>query len=330
MANLIDKFLEFAGPKEKETEGPTPFAESFNAAAVREAMVMAEAALQTDIKAQDEDVLHEAGGRVSASEKLSDEAFAAIHRGDINRLRELFAEGLDANAKDDRGFSLLMHAVKANNTDVAQELLVHKADPEARNDAGLTALMLAAVGGNVPMAKMLLDEITDSIADLSNNEVALHLALEKGNMEVVQLIRARQRREEFNERALEQNDPAAAAHRKKKKHHTLRYHLLTGDFDGEDLSQVHGAEEERRESAVSHLVQEAGAFVGNCAHKCAESITVGWQRLSRFLHLATTAKTEGDAVEVLKAAAELSQPVAAAEPVKAPALTPEPPKPTMS
>jgi hypothetical protein len=216
MANLTDDFSD-AAVQDPPQDGPESVATAFNAQSttVKEPMTTQEAI--------DSPVL-ETARIITPREELSDEAFAAVARGDVLKLKSLLKpdSGLDPAAKDPEGVSLLdraverftlfQNAVEQNETERQQDELVRKVDPEERADAGLAALMLASANGNVEVAQMVLDEMVDDELDDDDDDVAEEIALEHGNMSVYYAVMARKQRKDFNKSAddphAEERDPA--------------------------------------------------------------------------------------------------------------------------
>jgi hypothetical protein len=99
-------------------------------------------------------------------EDLSDEAFAAVKRGDAQKLKSLLESGLNPNAVDAAGvplldraverYTLLKRAAEDGETEGAEAELIKKIDPDARIAAGLVALVLAGANGNDAVAKLIL------------------------------------------------------------------------------------------------------------------------------------------------------------------------------
>ncbi|MDR1901501.1 MAG: ankyrin repeat domain-containing protein [Treponema sp.] len=80
----------------------------------------------------------------------------------------LLTSGVDVNAKDDNGFTLLMLAAATNNTEGLNRLLAMNADAKIKAGNGDTALYFASFRGNAAMVNSLLaaganvDEKTDN------------------------------------------------------------------------------------------------------------------------------------------------------------------------
>lgn len=62
-------------------------------------------------------------------------------------VQEELDNGVNVDARDERGWTALMHAVNYGNTEVVELLLAANADVNATNNVGYTALMYAR-GGN--------------------------------------------------------------------------------------------------------------------------------------------------------------------------------------
>jgi hypothetical protein len=273
MANLMETFTNVSATEPQE-DGPQLISPTFNEAATEEPMT-AQAAPLLDLS---EPAVFETAQELSTNEKLSDEAFAAVKRGDLTRIRELLDLGLDVNVRDDKGFTLLMHAAQENETEIGKDLLIRQADPDARNDAGLTAMMLASTGGNVEIAKVLLDEMED---DADSDEICATLAMQHGHMSIVHLIEERRRRAEFNAAS----EDAKKHSRKHSKHRLAEagYHGLD-DACAKDAESVFAswekgdAEKALEEKAPEETaLQHAAHFIGNLCHSAGE-------RWSRFWH----------------------------------------------
>jgi len=74
---------------------------------------------------------------------LYSQACDAAMDGDVEKLRELAAQGVDFNLHDDRSLSPLEYAINDGHVEAVEFLLSAGADPRLRNDDGLTALGVA-------------------------------------------------------------------------------------------------------------------------------------------------------------------------------------------
>ena len=284
MANLSDSFSDAA--LQDQPDGKDSVAPAFNrAVTVKDAMTDA-ATLEapaadnapisvtlstgTPKPVASEPEMLETARIISPREDLSDEAFAAVKRGDAQKLKSLLESGLDANAVDATGVALLDRAVERytslkraadqSETEGAQEELLKRVDPDARADAGLAALVLAGANGNVDIAQMILDEMEDSELDDDDDDIAEETALEHGNMSVFLAIQARKnQRHDFNKAALDQNDgdrePATPSRESFGEWFASTYHSIEENVrkDAHALAAAFG----RASHAVGHVTSEA-------------------------------------------------------------------------
>ena len=80
---------------------------------------------------------------------------AAASRGDIDGLKAALAAGADPDARDDRGWTALMHAANEGYSLVVPPLLAAKADPDLRAPDGATALFIATAHGHTEIVSLL-------------------------------------------------------------------------------------------------------------------------------------------------------------------------------
>ena len=92
--------------------------------------------------------------------------------------------GADPKARDEDGFSVLMHAALRGNYELVQMLLEKGADPQARDQEGRTALISAASGGNVDIVRLFLRLGIDVNTPDIYGVTCLMWASTAGNLEV--------------------------------------------------------------------------------------------------------------------------------------------------
>ena len=84
----------------------------------------------------------------------------ALHRaanaGNLKGLEAALAAGMDANARDDKGWTALMYVVDKGYVLLVEPLLTAKADPDVRAPDGATALFMAAAHGHSEIIPMLM------------------------------------------------------------------------------------------------------------------------------------------------------------------------------
>ena len=141
----------------------------------------------------------------------------AALQGDVELVRALLAQGADANAREDRGFTALMMAVGATpyygmppgsrgwrearrvtpqeRETILLLLLTHKAQVNKRDKEGDTALMWSAERGNESMARRLLKSGVDVNAKDRYGNTALQLAKQQNNPAIVTQLKAAGARE---------------------------------------------------------------------------------------------------------------------------------------
>jgi ankyrin repeat protein len=78
--------------------------------------------------------------------------------GDLRVVNLFLMSGMDPNARDESGDTVLLAAAKNKQSAVVKALAAGKADLNARDKDGLTALMFAARAGDSSMVRTLLDQ----------------------------------------------------------------------------------------------------------------------------------------------------------------------------
>ena len=106
-------------------------------------------------------------------------AFTAIwQKHDVNEVRSLLDRGVNPNAKDDNGSTLIHYAVTNNQVDIARLLIDRGADVHAHyGKDGHTALHLAVLHQDGEMTKLLLDKKTDPNTRDNFKFTPLHIAV---------------------------------------------------------------------------------------------------------------------------------------------------------
>ena len=94
----------------------------------------------------------------TSSEKpiAQDAVISAAKEGDVDGLQKALAAGADVNARDDKGWTALMHAVDKGYVLLVKPLLAAKANPDMRLADGVTALFIAATHGRSEIIAALM------------------------------------------------------------------------------------------------------------------------------------------------------------------------------
>ncbi|MDR2239931.1 MAG: ankyrin repeat domain-containing protein [Zoogloeaceae bacterium] len=87
---------------------------------------------------------------------IYDDLLQAIDNDDTATVTAILQRGMDVNAVDKTGNSLLTLAVQKENVDLVRFLLEHRARVQTRNQYGDTPVMLAALKGNIKIVKLLV------------------------------------------------------------------------------------------------------------------------------------------------------------------------------
>ena len=115
---------------------------------------------------------------------------AAAFRGRVDVVRALLEKKAVVDAKDDDGWTGLMHAIHGQRAEVVRLLLQARAGVREADKAGLTPLILAASGARHEFCKLLIEQ--RSPLEISDMEgcTALHHAARRGNGAAVMTLLA--------------------------------------------------------------------------------------------------------------------------------------------
>ena len=118
------------------------------------------------------------------------EAHHLARLGNATALAYLFDhEGLNPDAVDERGFSLLMIAAYNDQLPATELILARGADPDLRDARGNTVLMGMAFKGHVAPTRALLAAGADPTAENTQGQTALAMAEQYGHTELATLLR---------------------------------------------------------------------------------------------------------------------------------------------
>jgi len=121
---------------------------------------------------------------------LPDAAADLARNGDATGLGDLLKGGLDVDARDAKGNTLLMLASYHGKTEVVKLLLKSGATVDLRNDKGQTPLGGVAFKGYAEIATLLLDAGADPLAD-QGGQTPVDYATMFGRQEILVLLRER-------------------------------------------------------------------------------------------------------------------------------------------
>jgi ankyrin repeat protein len=120
----------------------------------------------------------------------------AAQNGELERVRELIADGADVDEQDDKGWTALMRAAAKANATFIEALVKAGVEVDLQNDKGWTALMWAAVKGHAVVVEVLAKAGVEVDLQDGKGWTALMWAASNGRAAVVEaLVRAGARRD---------------------------------------------------------------------------------------------------------------------------------------
>lgn len=120
---------------------------------------------------------------------VNDSIFEAALSGLRPEVIAMLDKGVDINAQDEDGRTVLMYASFNGHSELIRDLLLRGAKVNLQDVNGRTALMLAASGPFPDAVKLLLDHNSDpNIIDKEEHFTALMYAAAEGQLEVAKLL----------------------------------------------------------------------------------------------------------------------------------------------
>merc|ERR1711962_1358008 len=112
----------------------------------------------------------------------------AVRTGDKAAVISGLAWGGNSNTKDEKGVTLLHHAILKDMDDIVDLLLKNSADVSIRDKHGRNALLLAAYRGNHQVMECLIRAGIDINAQDWNGSTPLHWAANEGTIDTVHYL----------------------------------------------------------------------------------------------------------------------------------------------
>lgn len=118
--------------------------------------------------AEKERIIGERQSRKTAAQ-LNSQFIAAAKKGDLQKCLELIPV-CDINARDDEGWTALMHAALKKHNDVVALLLEKRADASCKDKNNITALMIAVIMGCESAATSIIKKQKERLKDKDINQ----------------------------------------------------------------------------------------------------------------------------------------------------------------
>jgi len=114
---------------------------------------------------------------------------SAAARGELDVVNTLLARGVDINVKDKNGYTALSHAIEAMHDEVEDALLNRpELDPNCRGRNSRPALFAYVWRDNKDRVQKLLARGAEINVQDADGDTALHGAAETGNVEIMRLL----------------------------------------------------------------------------------------------------------------------------------------------
>ena len=114
----------------------------------------------------------------------------AASNGDLDRVKNLLAEGVPVDERGKMNATPLMRAAEQQHVDVMKALLTAGADPKATRDGGVAVLHHAAASGSVEAVSLLLAAKADIDVAMTDGRTPLHTALAYKKWDVARALLA--------------------------------------------------------------------------------------------------------------------------------------------
>ena len=138
------------------------------------------------------------GGRkiVSIIMTKEEELREAAYNNNIAKVEELLEAGVNPDAQDKGGWTVLMrasnelfNAIRLNKIDKVKKLIEAGVDVNTKDEEGYTVLMCASYHGQVEIVKLLIEKGADINAQDEWGHTALSIALDKEYTEIADLLK---------------------------------------------------------------------------------------------------------------------------------------------
>ena len=111
----------------------------------------------------------------------------ASQDSNVEEIKQILADEVDVNVRDDKNWTPLHWASTGNNLDAVRLLIEHGADPNAKNEFGYTPLHMACAHGHMQAARLLIEAGADPNTR-AQSRTPLHLACSNGRPAIVRLL----------------------------------------------------------------------------------------------------------------------------------------------